>query len=301
MFLSAGESGFSPPWKPALEHFLRFLFGDVIQQGLAQGRPAILRICVLASSSSGNATFVASQGTRVLIDAGLSRKEVVARLQAIGESPEALDAVLISHEHTDHACGLMPLLKKFRLPAYVSRLTCPTLPWAEQKWGDDGPHIRCFQAGERFRIGDLEIDTFTVPHDAIDPVGFCVKGSGVKVGIVTDLGYIPESVRIHLQDSDFLVLESNHDIEMLKVGPYPWSVKQRVMGRNGHLSNEMVSNFILDGIDGRLKTLVLGHLSEHNNHPAIVHMTASQALGRRSLAANLVVAEPRTQSQLFYV
>ena len=115
--------------------------------------------------------------------------------------------------------------------------------------------------------------------------GFCIQADGVRVGMVTDLGYMPDSVKFHLRGAEFLLLESNHDIEMLKVGPYPWSVKQRVMGRNGHLSNDMVSQFILDGLDGCLKTLVLGHLSEHNNHPAIVHMSALQALGRRGTRA----------------
>jgi phosphoribosyl 1,2-cyclic phosphodiesterase len=237
----------------------------------------------------------------VLIDAGISRREILSRLEAIGECAESLDAVLVSHEHSDHVCGLLPLMKKFRLPAYVSSLTAPCIPWSEHNWGECGPRIETFRAGERFRIGNLEIDTFTVPHDAVDPVGFCVKGEGAKIGFVTDLGYIPESVKFHLRDSDFLLLESNHDLDMLKVGPYPWSVKQRVMGRNGHLSNDMVSDFIVEGLDGRIKTLLLGHLSEHNNHPAIVHMSAVQALSRRSLSLRLAVAEPRSQSEVFEV
>jgi phosphoribosyl 1,2-cyclic phosphodiesterase len=237
----------------------------------------------------------------VLVDAGISRKDIISRLAAIGECPEALDAVLVSHEHTDHVCGLLPLVKKFGIPVHVSSLTAPCLPWSEHNWPDSGPRIRTFRAGERIHIGNLEIDTFTVPHDAVDPVGFCVKSEGAKIGFVTDLGYVPDSVKFHLRDSDCVVMESNHDLDMLKVGPYPWSVKQRVMGRNGHLSNAMVSDFILEGMDGRLHTLVLGHLSEHNNHPAIVHMSACQALARRCLMPRLVVAEPRAQSEVFEV
>lgn len=240
--------------------------------------------------------MVASSHTRVLIDAGISRREIIARLAAIGESAEALDAVLISHEHSDHVCGLLPLVKKFNLPVYISRLTAPAIAW-----GDYGPRIQLFQAGARFCIGDLEIDTFTIPHDAVDPVGFCIHAEGVKVGFVMDLGYVPESVKFHLRHSDLLFIESNHDLDMLKVGPYPWSVKQRVMGRNGHLSNDMVSDFILDAIDTHLKTLVLGHLSEHNNHPAIVQMSAAQALFKRCLNPRLAVAEPRAQTQVFEV
>ena len=231
----------------------------------------------------------------------MSRREIIARLEAIGECPEALDAVLVSHEHSDHVSGLLPLVKKFNIPVFVSSLTAPCIAWDEHEWGDFGPRIATFRAGERIRIGDLEIDTFTVPHDAIDPVGFSVTSEGSKIGFVTDLGYIPESVKFHLRDSDVLVMESNHDLDMLKVGPYPWSVKQRVMGRNGHLSNDMVSDFILEGMDNRLQTLVLGHLSEHNNHPAIVHLSASQALARRCLMPRLVIAEPRTSSLVFEV
>jgi phosphoribosyl 1,2-cyclic phosphodiesterase len=124
-----------------------------------------LKVCVLASSSSGNSVFVGTEHTRLLIDAGLSRKELATRLQAIGESPDALDAVLITHEHSDHVCGLIPLLKKHKLPVYVSWLTAPTMAW-----GDFEPRLESFMAGERFRIGDIEVDTFTIPHDAVDPV-----------------------------------------------------------------------------------------------------------------------------------
>lgn len=249
---------------------------------------------MLASSSSGNSTFIATEKTRILIDAGLSRREIFQRLADIGESPEDLDAVVISHEHSDHVCGLIPILRKLNIPVYLTRLTAPTIPWGEYT-----PKLELFQAGERISIGDMEIDTFTIPHDAIDPVAFCVRADGVKVGIVTDLGYMPDSIQVHLRGADFLLLESNHDLEMLKVGPYPWSVKQRVMGRKGHLSNDAVSDYIGDAMDSSVTTLVLGHLSDHNNYPATVELVASQALARRSLSTRLVVAEPGQQSQVF--
>jgi phosphoribosyl 1,2-cyclic phosphodiesterase len=177
----------------------------------------------------------------------------------------------------------------------MTRLAAPCIDWGryEPRW----PQF--FQAGQAFRIGDIGVQSFTIPHDAIDPVGFCLCVDGVKVGLVNDLGYIPDSVRVHLRDAEFLMLESNHDLDMLKVGPYPWSVKQRVMGRNGHLSNAMVSDFILDGLNGCVRTLVLTHLSEHNNHPAIVQMTASQAMRRRGTDAGLVVVQPRERSQVW--
>ncbi len=249
---------------------------------------------MLASSSSGNSTFIATETTRILIDVGLCRREIFQRLAAIGESPDDLDAVVISHEHSDHVSGLIAVLRKLDIPVYLTRLTAPTIGWGEYT-----PNLESFQAGERLSIGDMEIDTFTIPHDAIDPVAFCVRADGVKIGVVTDLGYMPDSIQVHLRGADFLLLESNHDLEMLKVGPYPWSVKQRVMGRKGHLSNDAVSDYIGDAMDSSVSTLVLGHLSEHNNYPATVELVASQALAQRSLSTRLVIAETRRQSEVF--
>ena len=257
---------------------------------------AILRICILASSSAGNSTFIATGHTRILVDAGLSAREICGRLTAIGESVESLDAVLVSHEHGDHVSGLLPLLRKAgKARLYMTRLSAPCIDWGKY----EPRYPQFFHAGQTFRIGDIGVQTFTVPHDSVDPVGFCLTVDGIRIGLVTDLGYIPDSVRVHLRGAEFLMLESNHDLDMLKVGPYPWSVKQRVMGRNGHLSNSIVSDYILDGLDSCVRTLVLTHLSEHNNHPAIVHMSAAQAIGRRGIPANLVVSMPRAQSQVW--
>ncbi len=262
------------------------------------GRFPIVRICVLASSSSGNCTFIGTKQTRLLIDAGLSRKEAFARLTAIGEDPERLDAVLVTHEHSDHVSGLIPLARKRpnqrQLPVYISSLTAPTIAW-----DDCEPLLETFQAGAGFTIGDITVQSFTIPHDAIDPVGFTLHAGGVKIGLATDLGYMPDSIKWHLRGCDLLVLESNHDLEMLKVGPYPWSVKQRVMGRKGHLSNDLACEFIAESLDSTTSTLVLGHLSEQNNHPEIVRLVANQALEHRGLHTRLVVAEPRRQSEVF--
>lgn len=251
---------------------------------------------MLASSSSGNSTFIRTEHTRILVDAGLSKRDIAARLAAIGDVVENLDAILVSHEHSDHVSGLVPLAKQLEIPIFITRLTAPAIPWEEYT-----PKLDCFQAGASFSIGDIDIDSFTVPHDAIDPVGFCFRTHGIKIGVVTDLGYVPESVKFHLRGADLLVLESNHDLEMLKVGPYPWSVKQRVMGRKGHLSNDLVSDFIRRDLDGSISTLVLGHLSEHNNHPEIVRAMGFRALdgAGRSLFTRLVVAEPKQQTEVF--
>lgn len=262
---------------------------------LVRGR-AIVKVCVLASSSSGNSTFIGTERTRVLVDVGLCKRDILARLAAIGEAAESLTAILISHEHSDHVSGLVALARQLDIPVYITRLTAPSIPWSEYT-----PKLDCFQAGTSFTIGDIDVDSFTVPHDAVDPVGFCFRTHGIKVGVVTDLGYVPDSIKFHLRGCDLLVLESNHDLEMLKVGPYPWSVKQRVMGRKGHLSNEVVSDFIRDDLDSSISTLVLGHLSEHNNHPEIVRAMGERALDRagRRLFTRLVVAEPKDQSEVF--
>lgn len=249
---------------------------------------------MLGSGSSGNSTLVATARTRLLIDAGLSRREILARLAAAGEDPEHIDAILVTHEHTDHVAGLPVLARTLGAPVFLTRLAAPAICWNGLE-----PAIETFQAGSRLVIGDIEIDTFTIPHDAIDPVGYSFRAQGLKIGLVTDLGYIPDSIKFHLQGTDLLVLESNHDLEMLKVGPYPWPVKQRVMSRVGHLSNETVCEFIQQDLDPATRTLVLGHLSEHNNHPSIVRLGAAQALAKRGIETRLVIAERHAPTEVF--
>lgn len=177
----------------------------------------------------------------------------------------------------------------------MTKLAAPMIDWQ----GVSDPRVETFQAGATLSVGEFDIDSFTIPHDAIDPVGYCFRSAGLKIGVVTDLGYIPDSIKFHVRGTDLLLLESNHDLEMLKVGPYPWSVKQRVMGRKGHLSNDVVSDFISADMDSCTSTLVLGHLSPNNNHPDLVRLIAMQALERRGHAARLVVADPGKQSEIF--
>ncbi|MGC8792838.1 MAG: MBL fold metallo-hydrolase [Bryobacteraceae bacterium] len=254
----------------------------------------IVRLCVLASGSSGNATLVATEHTRLLIDAGLSAREIARRLAAAGETLDRLDAILITHEHTDHISGLPVLGRKIGRPVFLSELTAPAICW-----DGEPPPVEIFRAGAHWRIGEIEVTSFSVPHDAADPVGFCLVVEGRKIAVVTDLGYIPDSIRYHIRGAHFLLLESNHDLEMLKVGPYPWPIKQRVMSRQGHLSNDAVARFIRRDLEACTKTLVLGHLSEHNNHPDLVRLVAGEALSSRRLPTRLVVAEHRRQTEVF--
>jgi len=153
----------------------------------------------------------------------------------------------------------------------------------EARRNDEEPRdlekLEFFEAGRSFQIGDVAITPFTIPHDAVDPVGFTFQIDGLKIGLVTDLGYMPESVKHHLRGCDGLMIESNHDLEMLRIGPYPWSVKQRVLSRVGHLSNAALAEFFNDGYDGAAAFVILAHLSEQNNHPEIARIAAENALG----------------------
>ena len=250
---------------------------------------------MLASGSSGNAALLATRSTRILIDAGLSLRELSKRLAAIGEELESIDAILVTHEHTDHASGLPVLARshKVRATFYMTHLTSPGIDWGCE------PRLKCFQAGACLQIGDVEVQSFSIPHDAVDPVGFCLETHGVRIGIATDLGYLPESVKFHLRRTDLLLMEANHDLDMLKVGPYPWSVKQRVMSRVGHLSNRLVSEYLTQDLGGATNDVVLGHISEQNNHPEIVRLVATQALAERNLGARLTIASQNQPSEVF--
>ena len=323
-----------------------------------------MRMTVLASGSKGNSTLIASSRTRILVDAGLSARELTKRMRMAGETPEALDALLITHEHQDHVQGVAVLARKLGIPVYFTEAThrawmrwmmpqkrltyagwlaqralqastsrsaaeadtniaicspdgdsesagpiaasvepesaaprpeaeleCEARDGAEEK---ENPcalaFVEHFAAGNGFSIGDISVTPFTIPHDAADPVGFVFQAEGIRVGIATDLGYMPPNVTAALRRCDILMLESNHDLEMLRDGPYPWQVKQRVMSRVGHLSNDAAAKFLEKEYDGSASYVVLAHLSEKNNMPELARVAAERAIGARaSLLANKVL------------
>jgi phosphoribosyl 1,2-cyclic phosphodiesterase len=232
--------------------------------------------------------------TRLLVDAGLGKRETLRRLALIEQVTGQLDGIVISHEHTDHIGGLAALISQWRgATVYLNAAThAEVVRMLPERQAKRLQRVEFIQAGQRFAVGDIQVAPFAIPHDAVDPLGFTFSAEGVKLGVVTDLGYLPALVKHHIRDSDALVLESNHDLEMLKVGPYPWHVKQRVMSRTGHLSNDCVSQFLADpeGFDGRSRYLVLAHLSENNNNPDVARISAEEALGRRSFLGQLLVA-----------
>jgi len=227
-----------------------------------------------------------TEHTALLIDAGIGKKEMLRRFEALGRAkPERVDGILVTHEHSDHSSAIAQYARLWNCPTY---LTAPTHREILKMY-PEGPiqkmeRVEHIHAGQKFEIGDIEINPFAIPHDAADPVGYTFRAGGVKVAIVTDLGYLPELVKHHIRDADFLILESNHDLEMLKVGPYPWHIKQRVMSRTGHLSNAVVSEFLADTevFVGHARHVVLAHISEQNNNPDLARISAEEALARRA-------------------
>ena len=245
----------------------------------------MVSLTVLASGSKGNSSVLATSTTRILVDCGLSCRETMKRMVAAGEDPLQLNAIVISHEQSDHITGLWVLARKLNIPVYMTGATYSEWQyWARDRETRTRPQLKkleVFEAGKSFTIGDVSVCPFTIPHDAVDPVGFTFRAEGVKIGIVTDLGYMPASVIDNIRGCDGLMIESNHDLEMLRGGPYPWSVKQRVMSRTGHLSNAALAQFFARDYDGSAAFLVLAHLSEANNHPDLARSAAEQALVHR--------------------
>src|SRR5271154_4354349 len=257
-------------------------------------------VSMLASGSRGNCAFVASARTKILVDAGISCRETFKRMKALGEDPQTLSAILITHEHSDHIYGLATLAKKLSIPVFMTGATHQAWSRAIRRQQGESPKLEKFErfdAGHSFQVGDIAVRPFTIPHDAADPVGYTFRAEGVKVGIATDLGYLPASVCDHLRGCDVLVMESNHDLEMLRVGPYPWSVKQRVMSRVGHLSNGALADFFTNDYDNSATFVVLAHLSEQNNHPEIARREAEKALATRGgLFHNRVLLASQTEA-----
>jgi phosphoribosyl 1,2-cyclic phosphodiesterase len=326
-----------------------------------------MRMTVLASGSKGNSTIIASARTRILVDAGLSCRELLKRMAQANEDPAALDAILLTHEHQDHVAGLATLARRLRIPVFLTepthrewmRMVTPRTTMTYAQWldqlqkerearaaaaaqspataaspvaastesgspsvaalpscvgegatesqpaGPDDepteeavskpdpaylPAVEYFHSGTRFSIGDISVTPFTIPHDAADPCGFVFESESIRMAIATDLGYMPPNVKSALKRVDVLLLESNHDLEMLKDGPYPWAVKQRVLSRVGHLSNHATAEFLARDYDGGAAFIVLGHLSEANNAPELALLSAEQAIGdRMTLLGNRIL------------
>ncbi|MBU0972631.1 MAG: MBL fold metallo-hydrolase [Proteobacteria bacterium] len=250
-------------------------------------------VCPLASGSKGNSVFVATPETAVLIDAGLSGIEIERRLTLVGQTPEQLSAIIITHEHTDHVRGAGILSRRFNIPVYITPKTldaCTGLGKIQ--------HLNFFECGTPFDIDQLRVVPFSISHDARDPAGLTLSFGESKIGIATDLGIVTGLVREHLKNCHLIYIESNHDPEMLINGSYPWFLKQRVKSRSGHLSNmdtrELLSDILGQNPDPNvipdLKHVILAHLSEENNCPRKAAMEVAKGLNGSGIA--LYVAGP---------
>lgn len=237
-----------------------------------------MRLRILASGSSGNATLIDAGGTRVLLDGGLGPRQLARHMRAAGVEPDSLAAVVLSHEHIDHIKGAAAFAQRFGVKLMGSRGTC--LAGGFATFARQGPGFEQICAGQTIELAGLSVRPLTIPHDASEPLGFVFRTGEAMLGYATDLGHLPEQVSDALAVCDLVVLESNHDVAMLREGPYPWPLKERVASAHGHLSNADVARFLAERLGPQCHTVVLAHLSEANNHPEVARMSAEQALTR---------------------
>ena len=252
-------------------------------------RSVAVQLTILGSGSSGNCAYLETDETRLLIDAGFSLRETRKRLTAIGRSPEGLSGVLITHEHSDHIGGLPMLCKKLNIPVYCNRDTREAIERQLQCRFD----CRLFATRSSFEVGDVTVDTFDIPHDAADPVGFLLHTPAGRIGFLTDLGHATRHVLDRVRAANVLVLEANHDLKMLQESSRPWSLKQRIAGRHGHLSNADAADAAREIMSADLRHLYLGHLSRECNRPDLAHQVMGERL--RDLGANHVKLELTAQ------
>lgn len=232
-----------------------------------------MRLCSIASGSSGNCIYAGSDKTHVLIDTGISKKRVEAGLNKLDINPKELSGILITHEHVDHIQGLGVFSRKYEIPIYATPGTLQGIQ--AYKYLGDMPEglYHEVKADETFTIGDMDIKPFRISHDANEPTGYRLEHEGRSLAVATDLGVYDDYTVSNLKELDAVLLEANHDIKMLEVGPYPYPLKQRVMGNRGHLSNELSGRLLCDILHKDLKHIVLGHLSKENNFPELAYET----------------------------
>lgn len=255
--------------------------------GLAMLIVVSMRVAVLGSGSGGNATVVSCAEGDFLIDAGLSAKQLVLRLEALGIDADSLTGVFLTHEHSDHARGLDVFLRKRNIPVYANAMTKEALEWgmkSEVKW-------KVFQTGQMFKVGAMEVMGFSIPHDAAEPVGYSLEVSGVKFGLVTDVGCTTQGMRVHLKESHMLFVEANYDENLLEMDTKrPWATKQRIASRHGHLSNTQAGELIAEVCCGKLQHVFLGHLSGDCNRADKAEKTVRDLLENISVQTNVICA-----------
>lgn len=252
-----------------------------------------MRVSVLGSGSTGNSVMISTEKTRVLVDAGLSAKQILERIAAIGEDPAKIDAILITHEHSDHAGGLRVLMKSVSCPVFISEATEDAFYGTRRgiREGESEAAKRrdalrnktvAIESNREFQIGDIDFEPFSVPHDAADNFGFVARKDGVRIATLMDFGHMTELIKEKLRNCDCIVVESNHSRDMLRAcSVYSWDLKQRILSRTGHLSNEDLSEWLTNDFDGSARDIVLAHLSQRANEPNLARITAESALKMR--------------------
>ncbi len=235
-------------------------------------------LCTIASGSSGNCIYIGTDKHKILVDAGISGKRITAGLEQIGVQPDEIQGVFITHEHSDHIKGAGIISRKYNWPIYATKATWDVM-LEENKIGKILPHnIKIVDSGKGMNFSGLEIMPYSIYHDAADPVGYTFSYEKKKMSIATDLGHVDQKIINALKDSHLILLESNHDVGMLQAGGYPYYLKQRILGENGHLSNELAAKALLGVYNENLEHAILGHLSRENNFPDLAYITTKNEL-----------------------
>ncbi|SEP59362.1 Phosphoribosyl 1,2-cyclic phosphodiesterase [Virgibacillus subterraneus] len=258
-----------------------------------------LRFSVLASGSTGNAFFIESDQEKLLVDAGLSGKQMDRLLGEVQVNPSSLTGILVTHEHSDHIKGLGIIARKYNLPIYANDKTWKAMENSigsislDQKFHFNMEEIKTF--------GDIDVESFGVSHDAAEPMFFTFRQNGKKVALVTDLGYVSERIKKTVEDADAYIFEANHDVGMLRMGRYPWNVKRRILGDNGHVSNEDCGLALADIISNRTKRIYLAHLSQDNNMKDLARMSVDSVLKERGIKLDIYDTDPKSPTTLYDV
>ena len=257
----------------------------------------MFKFCSLFSGSSGNSSLVQTNSTKILIDAGESAKKIAESLISLNIDPKEINGIIVTHEHSDHTKGIGVFSKKYDIPVYANYETWESMHSQKEKIKDE--NIKFFNF-EKFNIGDLTIEPFPIPHDAANPCGFNIYNNNNKISIATDIGHLTSSVVDSLSNSSFILLESNYDLNVLKCSPYPYLLKQRISGPNGHLSNDDAGKTISYLVNTGLKSVMLGHLSKENNFPELAYKTVADYLIENKIEnkIDLSVASRYTTSQI---
>ena len=235
----------------------------------------MFKFCSLYSGSTGNSSLIQTNTTKILVDAGESAKKIADALISLNIEPTQIDGILITHEHSDHVKGLGTFSKKYNVPVFANLETWDAMPTQKEKVCDNNINIFKFK---EFNIGDISVLPFSIPHDAANPCGFSLSHDGKKISIATDIGHMTTNIVDNLTNSSFILLESNYDPNILKCSPYPYPLKQRILGPNGHLPNEMAGKTISYLANHGLNTVMLGHLSKENNFPELAYKTVVEQL-----------------------